>query len=353
MFPKQIFQAGTVKSSNTKIILFWNLFYNQTDTTFGFGKSPFVKAGCKTSNCFATNDRHLFNQSDGIIIHAGNYEESDLPKHRFPHQRFIFFSQDSLSDGFQQSCFSTPHFWNWTMSHRRDSDIYLGMPFTWSLRRRNNDLSAIMNDFSQKNCLQLAKKTKLIAWFNSDCSTQSKREEYVKKLGEYIPVDIYGKCDTPVDCSSRNDPRCDERVLLEQYKFYIAAENSLCPDYITGEFYRALINNVIPIVYGGADYTQYAPSNSYINIADFKSPKDLSEYLLLLSSNEALYSKYFQWKKEYELNWKPPTAGWFDLCEKLNDPTEKKKSYENLSKWWHDDVPCFKGSSFLSLIQSE
>ena len=119
MFPKQIFQAGTaVKSSNTKIILFWNLFYNQTDMSFGFGKSPFVKAGCKTSNCFATNDRHLFNQSDGIIIHAGNYEESDLPKHRFPHQRFIFFSQDSLSDGFQQSCFSTPHFWNWTMSHR-------------------------------------------------------------------------------------------------------------------------------------------------------------------------------------------------------------------------------------------
>jgi hypothetical protein len=141
------------------------------------------------------------------------------------------------------------------------------------------------------------------------------------------------------------DPLCD--TLLQNYKFYLAAENSLCPDYVTEKFYRALMNNAVPIVFGGADYAQYAPPNSYVNIADFKSPKQLAEYLLLLANNDALYSKYFDWKKDYEVI-PQPTDGWCDLCEKLNDPMQERKSYENLAKWWYDDVPCLAGSSFLS-----
>ncbi len=136
--------------------------------------------------------------------------------------------------------------------------------------------------------------------------------------------------------------------MLDNYKFYFAAENSLCPDYVTEKFYRALKNGIIPIVYGGADYTQYAPPHSYIHVADFRSPKELTDYLHLLASNEALYNKYFDWKKDWEMI-NNPLNGWCDLCAKLNDPESSKetKSYENISKWWYDDVPCYPGSSFL------
>ena len=58
--------------------------------------------------------------------------------------------------------------------------------------------------------------------------------------------------------------------------------------------FSALDKNIIPIVYGGADYTEYAPPNSYINVADFSSPQALAEYLLLLDSNDALYMSYFR-----------------------------------------------------------
>lgn len=112
-----------------KLILYWNTFFNHSDFLFGFGQEPFINARCKINNCVATNDRNLFNRSDGIIFHAGNYEGNDLPGYRFPHQRFIFLNLETLPDSFKLPCFSRPHFYNWTMSHRRDSDVHLGIPY--------------------------------------------------------------------------------------------------------------------------------------------------------------------------------------------------------------------------------
>jgi len=124
-------------------------------------------------------------------------------------------------------------------------------------------------------------------------------------------------------------------------------ENSLCPDYVTEKFYRALIHGIVPIVYGGADYSQYAPPHSYINIADFKSPKELADYLKLLDKNDALYLKYFEWKKFYQVV-RRPMNGWCDLCAKLNEDVQVPKSYANVDEWWVRKMPCYPGSSFLN-----
>jgi alpha-1,3-fucosyltransferase len=76
--------------------------------------------------------------------------------------------------------------------------------------------------------------------------------------------------------------------------------------------------------------------HSYINAADFVSPKALAEYLYVLDTNPILYSKYFDWKVIEN-----PTNGWCDLCEKLNNHPEKpNKSYEDVGKWYYDKVPC-------------
>lgn len=40
----------------------------------------------------------------------------------------------------------------------------------------------------------LPKKTKMVAWFVSNCEGQSDRMRYVNELKKYIQVDIYGKC---------------------------------------------------------------------------------------------------------------------------------------------------------------
>lgn len=328
--------------------------------TFGFGREPFVNAGCKVSNCIATDDRNMFNQSDGIIIHAGDYREDDLPTYRLSNQRFIFLLFETLPGGEHLPCFSRRHFYNWTMTHRRDSDVYVGKPYG-ALRRHSRSVTVDQLPpklkpgerapkpvrMLNRSYPHLANRTKLLAWFNSHCPTHSKREDYFKKLAQYVPVDIYGKCG-PLECLPRNDPRCD--VVLDKYKFYLAAENSLCPDYVTEKFYRALMNNVVPLVYGGADYAQYAPPNSYVNVADFKTPKDLAEYLILLQNNDALYDKFFDWKKDYQVIRKP-LNGWCDLCEKLHDSSLPSKSYSSVAQWWYEDIPCLPGTSYVNSFQ--
>lgn len=244
------------------------------------------------------------------------------------------------------------------MTHRRDSDVYVAEPYGaiqpkyWTLPSQLPDeiprdtLPPNPADLLNIHYLDLANKTNMVAWFSSHCPTHSQREDYVKELAKYVQVDIYGKCGT-MECLPRNSQHCES--LLSTYKFYLAAENSLCPDYVTEKFYRALTNNLIPIVYGGADYTQYAPPHSFINIADFRSAKDLADYLNLLNKNDALYMEYFQWKKHYAVV-RSPMKGWCDLCAKLNEPDQhlRTKTYEDVNEWWVRKLPCYPGSSFLT-----
>ena len=47
---------------------------------------------------------------------------------------------------------------------------------------------------------------------------------------------------------------------------------------------------------GGANYSALAPPGSYINTADFASPRALAEELLRLAEDQEAYLQYFWWK---------------------------------------------------------
>ncbi|RXG54880.1 Alpha-(1,3)-fucosyltransferase C [Armadillidium vulgare] len=137
-------------------------------------------------------------------------------------------------------------------------------------------------------------KNKMAAWMVSNCKTPSKREEYVRELQKFIPVDIYGSCG-PLKCTK--DPikskGCYEKIEKE-YKFYLSFENSLCEDYVTEKFFNILRFYIIPVVRGHTDYAAIAPPHSYINVEDFKSMEDLANYLIYLGKNDTAYMEYFQ-----------------------------------------------------------
>ena len=130
-YSQRLADDETIRRSKNKpkIILYWNNYFNHSDMGFGIGQEPFQKAGCKVSNCIATSDRDLLKQSDAVIIHAGDYSENDLPTYRSPHQRFVFFNLETLPGMRHLPCFSRRHFYNWTMTYRRDSDIYDARPY--------------------------------------------------------------------------------------------------------------------------------------------------------------------------------------------------------------------------------
>ena len=121
-----------------KIILYWTLFYGAyEDLRVEFGQKPF--ADCKVNNCIATNDRQLLNRSDALIFHACDYNQSDLPAIRLQHQRYIFylFESNANSDRNLPVFVNTSTFFNWTMTHRRNSDIFASY-FYGSLSRKSN-----------------------------------------------------------------------------------------------------------------------------------------------------------------------------------------------------------------------
>lgn len=58
-------------------------------------------------------------------------------------------------------------------------------------------------------------------------------------------------------------------------------------------------NDMVPIVLGAykEDYENALPPHSYINVDDFKSIRQLTDYLTYLNKNDTAYASYFAWKE--------------------------------------------------------
>ena len=56
--------------------------------------------------------------------------------------------------------------------------------------------------------------------------------KYARELAKYMNLDIYGKCGDIHMCEKGSNFSC-RGDIVQQYKFYIAFENSNCREYIT------------------------------------------------------------------------------------------------------------------------
>jgi alpha-1,3-fucosyltransferase len=190
------------------------------------------------------------------------------------------------------------------------------------------------------NVTSSSSKNRTVAWFVSNCNSNSQRESVVRRLSQFIAVDIFGKCANAGNHQQQhhscpNQSECD-RMLSRHYRFYLSFENSLCPDYITEKLYRPLAHGTVPVVYGGADYSLYPPAGSYVNARDFKNPEALANHLKKLMANDTLYASYFQWRIKYVVD-AAPLDGWCHLCRMLlSDPliTKKEKTILDVAAWW-------------------
>lgn len=97
-------------------------------------------------------------------------------------------------------------------------------------------------------------------------------------LQKFIQVDVYG------GCKNLGAKRCDGKkrkcfdYLNENYMFYLAFENNFCSEYVTEKFFNTMQSSMIPVVLGGANYSNVAPPHSYIN-AMLYSPEELAKIL--------------------------------------------------------------------------
>ena len=99
---------------------------------------------------------------------------------------------------------------------------------------------------------------------------------------------------------SEGDCGYDTRIAtLSRYKFTLAFENSIAPDYVTEKFFDPLIAGSVPIYLGAPNVSDFAPAKRcFINVTDFDGPAALAAYLNAVDRDPDAYAEYLAWKKD-------------------------------------------------------
>ena len=310
-----------------KKILFYTNFLGNPG--FNFGAEPFRE--CQVPNCEMTNDKSLLNNSDAIIFHIPDLKSpNELPVDRQEHQKWVLMNESPMPTNLGQ--FNGT--FNITMTYRIDSEVYNPEGYLVELTpdERNETMynrTLIGNNYARG-------KSKLVAWYENSCTSQSLRQTYVKEMQKHAPIDTFGSCGT-----QKCDPDVAKcyKTIGEKYKFYLAFEDSLCKDYLSDKVWIMMQYNIVPVVLGAADYARFLPRNSYIDARNFKSAKALAQYLIKLDYGENLYNSYFEWKMQYKVVVKPWPGRFCTLCSHLNNRETVYSTKYNIQEWWDQCIP--------------
>ncbi|XP_071444853.1 glycoprotein 3-alpha-L-fucosyltransferase A [Hetaerina americana] len=305
---------------------------------------------CPVSACTLTGDRAEAPTADAVLFRDASAASAvAASRSLFPRPRdqvWVLY--------FLECPYHTPHLhkrgsgpgggvFNWTATYRRDSDIVAPYEKWVYYDERIKEKPQPIN--------YAANKTKMVAWFVSNCGARNGRLQYAQELAKHVEVDVYGACGSK-RCPRSSPERCF-RLLDRDYKFYLAFENSNCKDYITEKFFvNGLGHNILPIAMGARpeDYMRSAPRNSFLHVEDFNGPADLAAHLKRLDSDDAAYNAHFRWKGTGEF---VNTHFLCRLCALLHDDrarssngrfAPKHRTYEDINRWWRGPGVCTSGT---------
>uniref|UniRef100_A0A8C8SWE6 Fucosyltransferase n=1 Tax=Pelusios castaneus TaxID=367368 RepID=A0A8C8SWE6_9SAUR len=290
---------------------------------------PFGRAGhvadCQRrfniSGCRASADRGRYREAQAVLFHHRDLIFHGLgqlpvsPPPRPPGQRWVWMNFESPSHSPRLG--DLAGIFNWTMSYRSDSDIFVPYGF--------------LRATPPAPRFSLPRKTKLVAWVISNWNERQARVKYYHQLKKYIPIDVYGAQGLALK---------EDNVIgtVSQYKFYLAFENSQHTDYITEKLWRnAFKSSAVPVVLGPSrsNYERFIPPDSFIHVDDFSSPRRLAIYLKFLNKNKPRYRQYFTWREKYDVHL---TSFWDEqycrVCEAVRTAGDQLKTIQNLASWF-------------------
>jgi hypothetical protein len=256
-------------------------------------------------SCNFTTDLSLASKADALWFHAPTTRR--VPKHKRPDQPWILMSMESDENYPLQKNQQFLDLFDIHMTYRLDSDVPTPYP-NWK------QYGDFMNP--PLSTQEKGSHSALAAYIASN--PVQHRDDYARQMFDYIPVDSLGKC---LNNKTLPDFVTGDNIwakggfqaildILPKYKFYLAFENSIATDYVTERVFHALVAGTVPIYYGADNIKEFLPAdNAVINVADFDSPKELSEYLLYLDQNDEAYEQHLAWKRE----------GYSDSFKKLLD----------------------------------
>ena len=155
------------------------------------------------------------------------------------------------------------------------------------------------------------------------------------KLKQFINIDVYGRCGKHKNCTKEEGKKCFQRIA-DDYKFYLSFENSVCEDYLSEKVFTWFGYDIISVVRGGRSYDRVLPTQTYVNTDTFKNIGELGRFLRLLASSEKAYTSMLKLKDQFEMipgRLKKHEA-YCELCKKLHNLDENRKSYRSIGDWW-------------------
>ena len=310
----------------------------------GFKRCPNLHDWMKC--VYSPNGKEISNTSDAVIFRGFYFRDSRrfIPPVHPPHQKWVYYEYEAPARTWTAHS-KEQQIWdqfNLTLTYAKDSDV----PYY-----RYGSVCTLNPDWQPTNTNYAASKTRSILWMVSNCHDTSGREYYVRELGKYTKVDIYGTCGMGQVCGPYPlaDPKC-VRKLLFQYKFYLAFENSFCEDYYTEKLRRTLNLPIVPVVMGLVNYTQLIGPGTFIDVRDFTSVKELADRLNYLNNNDTAYNEYIEQKSKWKC--KPQNTNKFmcHLCEYLHKYRSEINIASDARVFWGKETRCKTMKEFFTGI---
>ena len=350
---------NTPKSKREVLILQWD-FVPGAHWRLGSNEKalPCDATTVRDSSCTCkyTNDKSRLNASTAVmgdvrVYRRKNYTPSQIRKLQRPGQYWILYNIESLGFPDNDHPILTPGLFNLSATFQKEADIHL--PYGYCVPRNNKPPFNV-------DSINIEDKENASLWYVSHCLSNSFRMEYAQKLRKYTQIEMRGKCNHKIDNTTATQRRYVPGTFkvqshldeISQYKYYLSFENSYCRDYITEKVYKILQDNVftVPIVRGLGPYNHTLPHHSYINAADFPTPKHLAQYLSKLNKNSTQYMEYFKWREKFKCeDFYSSRYEWpCRLCQKVCDLRDKKqiKILNNMDIFKNEAV-CLKPKHML------
>jgi hypothetical protein len=164
----------------------------------------------------------------------------------------------------------------------------------------------------------------------------------LEELKNLIDVDVYGQCgknlcDDEAAQGSQDEHDCFNKIS-KNYLFVMPVESDNCSALLTPKVIAILQSSSIPVVLNASLMSALGPLTTIIHRTQYKSPKDLADYLNNVGTDYNKYKLYLEWKRRYRI--RDQRRDFCKLCHLLNNPESIKPNnakYKNLAEWLEKD----------------
>jgi hypothetical protein len=280
--------------------------------------------------CRFSDDLSLMDEADALWFHGPSIRKLPVKK---KHQKWIVACMESEANYPFLAKQEIMDMFDIKMTYRLDSDV----PMIYPKRSTYGAFYGSPVCLAEKDL-----ESSPVVYIASN--PVPARDQYVRKLMEYVSVDSLGSCLNNRNADFFNSPRSQwghnrggfDAVAhaLGKYKFYICIENSNCQDYVTERVLMALAFGCVPIYMGAPNIRDFLPAeNCIVDASQFSSPAELAAHIKYLDNDDSAYNDLLEWRK------KGPTTQFLKLLD-VGDIEPKHRMLIKLLHEWGAECLC-------------